>query len=277
MLAERARSACAMRVLDIGVLSRRQFLVGAALAGASFFGRRAWALGVSSQLTIAEVSGPGAGYVPRSSALRRLLWEVDKRTSLDVRLESVALRLDDARSAPELARSPLLYLAGSGSPPPLDDNTLARLRRHLQAGGMLVVDNAEGHLGGAFDRWTRALAERLLPGEPLRPLAEDHVLYKSFYLLRGAPGRVNAAPGLEGITHDGRAALVYSQNDLGGAWARDTLGRWEHEVVPGGEEQREMALRVGINLLLYATCLDYKADQVHVPFILNKRRWRVTP
>ena len=64
---------------------------------------------------------------------------------------------------------------------------------------------------------------------------------------------------------------------------RQRLQRDQHAHLPrcrlqhdrGGERQREMAFRLGINLAMYALCLDYKADQVHVPFILKKRRWKV--
>ena len=35
--------------------------------------------------------------------------------------------------------------------------------------------------------------------------------------------------------------------------------------------------RLGINLVMYALCLDYKTDQVHVPFILKRRHWQVEP
>jgi len=66
--------------------------------------------------------------------------------------------------------------------------------------------------------------------------------------------------------------VVYSQNDLGGAWARGQLGDWEYECVPGGEAQRELAVRAGINICMYALCLDYKDDAVHLPLILKKRR-----
>ena len=41
-------------------------------------------------------------------------------------------------------------------------------------------------------------------------------------------------------------------------------------VVPGGEPQREMALRFGINLVMYVLTGNYKADQVHVPAILER-------
>ena len=69
-----------------------------------------------------------------------------------------------------------------------------------------------------------------------------------------------------------RAAVVYSQNDLAGAWSRDESGDYDYEVSPGGEPQRELAIRLGINVCMYALCLDYKDDAVHLPLIMKKRR-----
>lgn len=255
--------------------SRRAFLrfslTGAALAGPLLLGRRANALGDKEKFQIAQLVYTGGQWQPRASALRRLLWEIDKRTSIDPRLEPAEVRLLD----PELRRYPLLYLAGDGEPGRFRDDEVERLRRHLQAGGFLVADNAEGRPGGGFDRAVRQLAARLFPGEPLDKLPEDHVIYKSFYLLQEPSGRVMVSNHLEGLVHDGRVVLIYCQNDLGGAWARDNFGRWEYDVFPGGDRQRELAFRLGVNLAMYATCLDYKTDQVHVPFILRRRRWRV--
>jgi hypothetical protein len=68
-----------------------------------------------------------------------------------------------------------------------------------------------------------------------------------------------------------RIAVVYSRHDLGGAFQRDKLGAWSHAVVPGGAAQRELAIRLGVNLVLYALCTDYKDDQVHAPFIMRRR------
>ena len=41
-------------------------------------------------------------------------------------------------------------------------------------------------------------------------------------------------------------------------------------VVPGGEAQREMARRFGVNLAMYALTGNYKTDQVHVPALLER-------
>jgi hypothetical protein len=230
----------------------------------------AHALGEPDKLAIAQIVYPG-NWNPRPSAPRRLAWEIEKRTSIEATLDAVEVRLSDDAA---LRRNPFLYLAGDTAFPAPDEGDVARLRRHLQSGGFLVIDGADARPGGGFDQSVRALVKRLFPREPLSRVSEEHVIYKSFYLLKTPVGRVAAVPYLEGVLHDGRLVIVYSQNDMGGAWARDNFGQWEHEVIPGGDQQREMAYRLGINLAMYALCLDYKTDQVHVPFILRRRQWQ---
>lgn len=253
------------------MLSRRDFIFALSALTTSLASRRARGLGEREKVALGQLVLAGGNTRPRPSALRRLLWEVDKRTLIAVRFEPELVRPVDA----EIYRLPFLYLAGDGACAAPSSEEIVALRRHLQAGGFLLADSADGRSGpGSFDHALRLLARSLFPDEPLAPLPPDHVIYQSFYLLKGAPGRLATAPGLEAVNHDGRSVIVYSQNDLGGAWARDALGQWEYEARPGGEPQREMAFRVGVNLLMYATCLDYKTDQVHVPFILRRRRWQ---
>ena len=133
------------------------------------------------------------------------------------------------------------------------------------------MDSADGSDGGGFDASARRELAALLPGSPVLRIAREHVLYKSFYLLDHQGGRLLVKPWLEGQVVDGRLAVVYSQNDLGGAWARGALGDWEYECTPGGEAQRETAFRLGVNAAMYALCTDYKDDAVHLPFILKRR------
>jgi hypothetical protein len=227
----------------------------------------AHALGEREKLGFGQIVYAG-NWNPRASGLRRLAWEIEKRTSIETLGEPAEVRLSDESA---LKKSPLLFLSGDAALPLFDEADVTRLRRHLSFGGLLVVDGAAG---GAFDQSVRALVKKLFPRAPLQKIAPDHVLYKSFYLLKTPVGRLAAVPYLEGVEHDGRLVILYSQNDLGGAWARDNFGQWEHEVVPGGQAQREMAFRLGINVAMYALCLDYKTDQVHVPFILRRRQWQ---
>ena len=68
--------------------------------------------------------------------------------------------------------------------------------------------------------------------------------------------------------------MIVCQNDLAGAWDGDLLGAYTNTCVPGGERQREMSFRLGINLVMYAMTGNYKKDQVHLPFILKRRQRR---
>lgn len=253
--------------------SRRTF-VRAALAGSlawpglALAPRRARAIGDRALFRFGRIALPGLPD-PRPSALRRLSWELVRRTSLTTAPEPSELRLAD----PALFRHPFLVLSGDrgfAMPPEAD---VARLRRHVTYGGFLLIDSAEGRAGGSFDESVRKLLAQLFPGEPPARVPGEHVLWKAFYVLSGAPGRILAAPSIEGVERDRRLAVVYTQNDLGGALARDGFGRWEHEVIPGGDAQREAAFRFGVNLAMYALCLDYKNEQAHMEYILRTRRF----
>jgi hypothetical protein len=246
---------------------RRTFLELCAVgAGALALPRAARALPDTSRLVIGHVEH-GGRWNPRPTALRRLMWELAQRTSIETGADAVPVRL----GRPGLHRTPMLYLAGDGALPPFSEPELAALRRHLQYGGFLLVDAADGSLGDGFDASVRRELARLLPGSPLLRVAREHVLYKSFYLLDRQGGRLAVRPWLEAQVVDGRLAVVYSQNDLGGAWARGQLGDWEYACTPGGEAQRETAFRLGVNIAMYALCTDYKDDAVHLPFIMRRR------
>src|SRR5512133_2608231 len=249
-------------------ISRRAFLAGLGGAAATLaLPRQArGAIPDASKLVIGHVQH-GGSWNPRPNALRRLAWELARRTSIEPATAAKVVRLGDAG----LHETPLLYLAGSGGMPPFREPERAALRRFLQYGGFLLVDAADGSDGSGFDAAVRRELASVLPASPFEPVARDHVLQKSFYLLDRQGGRLLVKPWVEAQAIDGRLAVVYSQNDLGGAWARTELGDWEYPCSPGGEPQRETAIRIGVNLAMYALCTDYKDDAVHLPFILRRR------
>lgn len=255
------------------MLSRRRFLGAATAAWACAITRRpARAIGPGSQFRISQLAIEGTNWNPRPTALRRLCWEVEKRTAIDAARDPVVVKLNDSA----LFHRPFLYLAGDGDMPLPNAAGIDALRRFLTLGGFMVIDSAQGAASGAFDHAVRQLMEAVFPppAKGLTLVPPDHVIYKSFYLLDRPVGRIAVSPTLEGVMQDGRMLVAYAQNDLGGAWARDNFGNYLFQCEPGGERQRELAFRLGINLVMYALCLDYKADQVHVPFIMRRRRWR---
>lgn len=248
----------------MAALSRRMLL---SALGALPLARNALAFGDSARFIPAVVQHGGRWNV-RLSGLRRLAWELQRRTSVEVVADARPLRL----ASPKLFEYPFLYLGGEGELPPLAPEEVENLRRYLTFGGFLLADANDGSEGHGFDQSFRREIARVLPGSPLSPLPMSHVVFKSFFLLDSAPGRLLNKPELQACHLGKRAAVIYSQNDLAGAWNRDEGGDYELEVSPGGDAQRELAFRLGINLCMYALCLDYKDDAVHLPLILQKRR-----
>lgn len=260
------------------MITRRGLLGGTlgALAALSLARpRAARAIGPGSKFRFGQLQlGSGTAWNPRPGALKKLGWEIEKRTSIDVEGEPAIV----APTADTLHETPFLYLAGEREIELPSPQGIEALRRFLTFGGFLLVDSAEGSTDGAFDASVRKLMAAIFPAsgatKGLELIPADHVVYKSFYLLDRPAGRLAISPAMEGVIRDGRLVAAYTTNDLGGAWLRDDFGNYAYPCEPGGERQRELAFRLGVNLVMYALCLDYKADQVHVPFIMKRRRWK---
>ena len=150
-----------------------------------------------------------------------------------------------------------------------------RLKLWLEMGGFLVVDDStEGSRSPFVDSVKREL-QGLFPRTPIERISPEHVVFRSFYRLDYPAGQVIRRPHLEGLRMGRRFSVVINHNNLLGALARDGSGRFLNTPSPGGENQREMAIRFGINLVMYATCLHYKDDQVHLDYLLRRRKWRI--
>ncbi len=224
-----------------------------------------------AQVRLAWLKVPGA--VDPTSSLTAWAQEIRLRTSIDIAAQPVGVRPED----PALFSYPLLYWGGDKAPGHLSDQAVAALRQHLSTGGMLFVDNTgRTEASQAFDQGVRHELARLFP-QPLQRVAPTHVLYRSFYRLERPVGRRADAHELEGIRVGNQFAVLYGRNDLAGALARQAVGGYALAVVPGGETQREQAFRLGVNLVMYALCLDYKDDHTHVMHLLRTRRGAKAP
>ena len=206
----------------------------------------------------------GGNWKPRPTALRRLLWEIHKRSAVDAALEPSEVKAQTKT----LSRSPFLYMAGDRPFPAFPDAQINALRRFVHLGGTLLVDTAHTPEGDAegFESSAAELTALLLPKVSVQPITAAHVMFRTFYQLDRPVGRILGPAHLQGMTVGDRVAVILSRHDLGGAWARDNLGSWEYAVEPGGDRQRENAFRLGINLIMYALCLDYKNEEPHRRF-----------
>ncbi len=207
------------------------------------------------------------------------------RTSAEL-AEPVAV--DPARD--ELAFYPLIYwpiVAGQPQPKPA---ARARIAAYMKYGGTIVFDTRDALTARpdgpptAEARWLRALLGGVNVPE-LEPVPRDHVLTKTFYLLDRVVGRteigqtwIEALPPPDPNDHvrrparagDGVSPIIIASDDLAAAWAEDADRRPLYPLIPGGARQRELAMRSGINLVMYTLTGNYKADQVHAKDILER-------
>jgi len=189
----------------------------------------------------------------------------------------------------DLSFFPFLYWPVTPTQPIPSDTAYAKLNHYLRTGGMILFDTRDAGFGGGEGPEARKLQglARSLDIPPLERVPSDHVLTRTFYLLRDFPGRhagrdvwVEAAPPdaqlVEGMPfrnlNDGVTPVIVGGNDWAGAWAIDDRGNPVFPVGRGdaGERQREIAYRFGVNLVMYALTGNYKSDQVHVPALLER-------
>lgn len=192
----------------------------------------------------------------------------------------------------ELAFYPFLYWPISPDQPLPSTAAYAKLNRFLRTGGMILFDTRDGDIAGLTGAATPEgqMLQLIAAGldiPPLDPIPPDHVLTRSFYLLQDFPGRhaggtiwVEAPPPdaeqQDGMPfrnlNDGVTPVIIGGADWAAAWAVDQDGVPMFPVGRGyaGEDQREIAYRFGINVIMHVLTGNYKSDQVHVPALLER-------
>jgi hypothetical protein len=209
-----------------------------------------------------------------------------QRTALE---PAEPLAVDVARD--ELSFFPMLYWPIVPNAPQPDAATLARVDAYMKQGGTILFDTRDAYaaIPGRSAEASAGLAKlrqilAALDIPELEPVPRDHVLTKAFYLLRDFPGRytggtlwVEALPSapeeLESRparAGDGVSQILITSNDFAGAWAVGRDGQPLLPLVPGEPRQREFAFRTGVNIVMYVLTGNYKADQVHVPALLER-------
>jgi uncharacterized protein DUF4159/aerotolerance regulator-like protein len=295
----------AVLVLSTGLRLRRRFATGAAaivvaLALAPLI-LPAPAFAAEGESQPAATGNPADDFALKAALATRLAYvltgdsEIDRTSQEGLWGLSKVLRARTALEPAEpmgvdiekdeLSFFPVLYWPVHEDTQPMSDATLAKIDAYMKQGGMIIFDTRDQETvsyGGTQGKALNRLIGQLdIP--PLEPVPENHVLTKSFYLMRSFPGRwdggslwVEAEPVDEAERSersrrtDGVSSIVITSNDLASAWALDESNRPIFPVVPGGEIQREMAFRAGVNLVMYALTGNYKADQVHVPALLER-------
>ncbi|MDR3532855.1 MAG: DUF4159 domain-containing protein, partial [Rhodopila sp.] len=177
----------------------------------------------------------------------------------------------------DLSLYPLLYWPITADTPELTSAQAAALNDYMSRGGIIVIDTRDSGSGAGFAPGTEEALRRVarsLIVPPLAPLTGEHVLSRSFYLLSDFPGRFTGdtvwVQRDQDRTNDSVSPVIIGGNDWAAAWAMSADGGNPYAVIPGGQRQRTLAYRFGVNLVMYALTGNYKGDQVHVPAILQR-------
>ena len=222
------------------------------------------------------------------AGLQGLTLFLAQRTALEA---GEPVGLDPARD--ELAFYPLIYWPIVPSAPKPTREALEHIDAYMKQGGTVLFDTRDaveappgtgGDTRGPGMQALRAILSSLDIPE-LEPVRRDHVLTKTFYLLKDFPGRFSSGQlWVEALTAadedepasrparagDGVSSIIISSNDLAGAWAMRQDGQAMLPLVSAEPRQREFAFRAGVNIVMYTLTGNYKADQVHVPALLER-------
>jgi hypothetical protein len=221
------------------------------------------------------------------AGLQGLTLFLAQRTALEA---GEPIGLDIGRD--ELAFFPLIYWPIVPGAPKPSAEALARIDAYMKQGGTVLFDTRDALMappGPGGEARSPGMAElrsilSSLDIPELEPVPRDHVLTKTFFLLRDFPGRYSSGqlwveampaegedePARPARGGDGVSSIIITSNDLAGAWALRPDGQPMLPVVPGDPRQREFAFRAGVNIVMYTLTGNYKADQVHIPALLER-------
>jgi hypothetical protein len=191
-------------------------------------------------IRIARVKyGGGGDWYSDPSSIPNWLREFQKRTGIETYPEEKVISLTDEN----LRAFPFLYMTGHGTIRATVEEIKA-LREYLESGGFLYADDNYG-----MDKSFRAFVHELFPEKELEELSNSHPIYHVFYDLPGLP-KIHKHDGKRpqglGITLNGRLVLFYSyESDIGD-------GLEDPRVHNDPEEKRELAMRMAVNILMYA-------------------------
>ena len=194
-----------------------------------------------ASITVARLHyGGGGDWYWGSSAIPNFLDYVRENSNFPVdTIEKVVQIMDD-----NLFRFPFLFATGHGMMK-FSEEEKERLRTYLANGGFLFINDSYG-----MEKNLRRELAALFPERELVELPFDHPIYHSYYDFPNGPPKIhehdNKPARGYGIIIDGRVVLYYLlESDIGDGWEDPQV----HNDPP---EKREAALKMGMNILVYA-------------------------
>jgi len=193
----------------------------------------------SYRIGLLKYQGGGDWYANLETSLPNLIDFCNKNLHTSISSEQLVV---DAGSS-ELFQVPFVHMTGHGNVV-FTDEEAANLRKYLEAGGFLHIDDNYG-----MDGFIRPQIKKIFPECEFVELPFTHPIYHQKYNFpRGLPKiheHDGKAPQGFGLFYKGRMVCFYSfECDLGDGWE-------SFEVHKDAPEKHEQALMMGANLIQY--------------------------
>ena len=196
---------------------------------------------LSQEFQIARVQYSGGGdWYSDPSSLPNLLKYLKTNTPIVNASEEVRIKLTDSNAK----QYPYLYMTGHGNIR-FSENEIIALRSILSNGGILHADDNYG-----MDKSFRREIKKVFPGKDFIELPHTHPVFFSFYEFKNGLPKIhehdNKAPQALAIFENERIVILYTyETDLGDGWE-------DAAVHNNNEEKRNLALKMGVNIIYFA-------------------------
>ena len=184
--------------------------------------------------------GGGGDWYGNKTTFVNLFEKIKRETGIQTPIrEETADLLDES-----FFNYPIAYIAGHGNVK-LGDEEANRLRKYLVAGGFLYADDDYG-----MDISFRREMKKIFPELNFVELPFSHPIYNIYYQFPDGLPKIHehdgGSPAGLGLFYEGRLVVFYTFNtDI-------SDGCEDAEIHGDPPEKREAALRMGMNILLYA-------------------------
>lgn len=205
------------------------------------FSAGAWA---QSPLRIAKLKYNGGGdWYANKTSLPNLIAFCNQQLKLNLPPREEVVEV----GSPDLFAYPFVHMTGHGNVV-FNDQEAQNLRKYLIGGGFLHIDDNYG-----LDKFIRVEMKKVFPELSFVELPFNHPIYhQKFHFDKGLPKvheHDNKPPQGYGLIYQGRLVCFYSfECDLGNGWE-------DQEVYNDPEHLRQLALRMGANLVSFAFTL----------------------
>ena len=185
----------------------------------------------------------------------------------DPRRRDLATKDDVNQELGVLLQSPVLFISGHTAPR-LSGQQEELLKRYVEEGGFVFAEACCG--APEFTEGFRALALKLFPETPLRPLPPEHAIWQSYFAVPPTD-----FPKLECMNKGCRTVMVLSPEPLAGYWDE---AKYMPKPGKGGEVDRGgEAYRLGANVIAYATGLEPPQQRLTVRQVASENKSDLSP